>query len=174
MSEQSTINKLIEMRLTAMANALIIQSEDPKLKDVSFEDRLAILVDIEYSSRKSNRLKRLIKNAGFDQPEASVVDIDYTSGRKLNKDLILRLATCDYITEYLNVFITGATGSGKSYLACALGMEACKHFYNTKYVRMPDLLLDLKMAREENHFKKTPGKYANPTLLILDECQAER
>ena len=169
MSEQSTINKLIEMRLTAMANALIIQSEDPKLKDVSFEDRLAMLVDIEYSSRKSNRLKRLIKNAGFDQPEASVVDIDYASGRKLNKDLILRLATCDYITEYLNVFITGATGSGKSYLACALGMEACKHFYNTKYVRMPDLLLDLKMAREENHFKKTLGKYANPTLLILDE-----
>jgi DNA replication protein DnaC len=110
-----------------------------------------MLVDIEYSSRKSNRLKRLIKNASFDQPEASVVDIDYTSGRKLNKDLILRLATCDYITEYLNVFITGATGSGKSYLACALGMEACKHFYNTKYVRMPDLLLDLKMAREENH-----------------------
>ena len=128
-----------------------------------------MLVDIEYSSRKSNRLKRLIKNAGFDQPEASVVDIDYTSGRKLNKDLILRLATCDYITEYLNVFITGATGCGKTYIACALGMEACKQYYNTKYVRMPDFLMDLEIARTEGNYRKVMAKYSNPVLLILDE-----
>ena len=157
------------MRMTAMANALVIQAEDHKVKDMTFSERLGMLVDIEYSSRKSNRLKRLIKAAEFDQPEACVMDINYQSGRKLNKDLILRLATCEYITEYHNVFITGATGSGKSYLACALGMEACKQFYKTKYVRMPDLLLDLKMAREDNTYKKVMGKYANPTLLILDE-----
>ena len=157
------------MRMTAMANALIIQDEDHKTKEMTFSERLGMLVDIEYSSRKSNRLKRLIKAAEFDQPEACVMDINYRSGRKLNKDLILRLATCEYITEYHNVFITGATGSGKSYLACALGMEACKQFYKTKYVRMPDLLLDLKMAREDNTYKKVMGKYANPTLLILDE-----
>ena len=169
MIEQSTINKLIEMRMTAMANALVIQAEDHKVKDMTFSERLGMLVDIEYSSRKSNRLKRLIKAAEFDQPEACVMDINYQSGRKLNKDLILRLATCEYITEYHNVFITGATGSGKSYLACALGMEACKQFYKTKYVRMPDLLLDLKMAREDNTYKKVMGKYANPMLLILDE-----
>ena len=85
-----------------------------------------MLVDIEYVSRKSNSLKRLIRNAGFDQPEAYIGDINYTSGRKLNRELINRLATCEYITEYRNIFITGATGSGKTYMACALGMEACK------------------------------------------------
>ena len=169
MTTQSTIDKLIEMRLTAMANALIHQSDDTKVKDLPFEDRFGMLVDIEYSSRKSNRLTRLIKGAEFDQPSASVMDINYESGRKLNRELIRKLASCEYIAEYLNVFITGATGSGKSYLACALGVEACKQYYKTKYVRLPDLLLDLKVAREDNTYKKVMVKYANPTLLILDE-----
>lgn len=130
MTNQSTIDKLIEMRLTAMADAFRIQLDDPKMKEISFEDRLGLMVDIEYTSRKNNRLKRLIKLAEFDQPEASIMDINYTSGRKLNKDLIKRLATCEYITEHRNVFITGATGSGKSYMSCALGMEACKQYIN--------------------------------------------
>lgn len=140
MTTQSTINKLIEMRLTSMSDAFRIQLEDPKMKEISFEDRFGMLVDIEYSHRKSNSLKRLIRNAGFDQPEAYIGDINYTSGRKLNRALIERLATCEYITEHRNLFITGATGSGKTYLACAFGMEACKQRYKTKYVRLPDLL----------------------------------
>ena len=82
------------------------------------------------------------------------MDIDYTSGRKLNKQLITRLATCEYITEYRNVFITGATGSGKTYMACAFGMEACKQYFTTRYVRLPDLLIDLEMARNEGTYKK--------------------
>ena len=85
------------------------QLDDPKFKGIPFEDQFGMLVDIEYSSRKNNRLKRLIKNAGFDQPEANIMDIDYTSRRKLNKDLIHRLATCEYISEHRNLFITGAT-----------------------------------------------------------------
>lgn len=169
MTNQSTIDKLIEMRLTSMADAFRIQEEDPSMNEVSFEDRFGLLVDTEYSNRKNNRLKRLIKNAEFDQPTASVADIDYTSGRKLNKDLIKRLSSCGYISDYRNIFITGATGSGKSYMACALGMEACKHYYNTKYVRLPDLLIDLKTARENGTYRKTLAKYANPILLILDE-----
>ena len=99
MTNQSTIDKLIEMRLTAMADAFRNQLDDPKCKEIPFEDRFGMLVDIEYSSRKNNRLKRLIKSAGFDQPEASILDINYTSGRKLNKELIRRLATCEYILE---------------------------------------------------------------------------
>ena len=83
-----------------------------------------MLVDIEYSNRKNNRQKRLIRNAGFDQPEASIMDINYTSGRKINKDLINRIATCEYISEHRNLFIIGATGCGKTYMACAFGMEA--------------------------------------------------
>lgn len=169
MINQSTIDKLIEMRLTAMSDAFRNQLTDAKMKEVPFEDRFGMLVDIEYNSRKNNRLKRLIKNAEFDQPDASVMDINYSSGRKLNKQLITRLASCEYIAEYHNIFITGATGGGKTYLACAFGMEACKQYYTTKYVRLPDLLIDLEMARNEGTYKKVMVKYANPLLLIIDE-----
>lgn len=169
MTTQSTIDKLIEMRFSSMAEAFIAQRDDPKMKDVSFEDRLGMLVDIEYANRKSNSLKRLIRNAGFDQPEAYIGDIDYTSGRKLNRDLIKRLATCEYITEYRNIFITGATGSGKTYMACALGLEACKRRYTTKYVRLPDLLMELEEARNNGTYVKVQKKYANPLVLIIDE-----
>ena len=169
MTNQSTIDKLIEMRLTTMADAFRNQLDDPKFKEVPFEDRLGMLVDIEYSNRKNNRQKRLIRNAGFDQPEANIMDINYTSGRKLNKDLINRLATCEYISEHRNLFITGATGCGKTYMACAFGMEACKQYFNTRYVRLPDLLIDLEMARTDGSYKKVMAKYANPVVLILDE-----
>ena len=169
MTTQSTIDKLIEMRLTSMSDAFLSQLQDARMKDISFEDRFGMLVDIEYSNRKSNSLKRLIRNAGFDQPDAYIGDINYTSGRKLNRSLIERLATCEYITEHRNLFITGATGSGKTYMACAFGMEACKRRYTTKYVRLPDLLLELEMARNDGTYKKVQSKYANPILLIIDE-----
>ena len=169
MTNQSTIDKLIEMRLTSMADAFRSQLDDPKLRDVPFDDRSGMLVDIEFSSRKNNRLKRLIRNATFDQPDASIMDINYTSGRKLNREIVLRLATCEYIAEHRNLFITGATGCGKTYMACAFGMEACKQYFNTRYVRLPDLLIDLEMARSDGSYKKMMAKYANPVVLILDE-----
>ena len=169
MTNQSTINKLIEMHLTSMSNAFITQMNDPKLKDVPFEDRFGLLVDVEYNNRKSNGLKTLSKKAEFEQPEAYIADINYTSGRKLNRSLIERLATCEYITEHRNIFITGAAGSGKTFLACAFGMEACKQRYKTQYVRLPDMLMDLDIARANGSYKKALKKYANPVLLIIDE-----
>ena len=78
-------------------------------------------------------------------------------------------ATCEYIAEYGNIFITGATGCGKTYMACAFGMEACKQYFTTKYVRLPDLLIDLELARNDGTYKKVMSKYANPMLLIIDE-----
>lgn len=120
MTNQSTIDKLIEMRLTTMADAFRNQLDDPKFKEVPFEDRFGMPVDIENSHCKNNRQKRLIRNAGFDQPEANVMDINYTSGRKLNKDLINWLAVCKYISEHRNLFITGATGCGKTYMPVPL------------------------------------------------------
>ncbi len=169
MTNESTINKLIEMRLTTMADSFRIQKDDASMKDVPFDDRFGLLVDAEYTSRKNNRLKRLIRKAEFEQPDASIVAIDYRSGRKLNKELIERLATCEYIAEYRNIFITGAKGSGKTYMACAFGMEACKKYYTVKYVRLPDLLLDLQAARDNGTFRAVLKKYTNPVLLILDE-----
>lgn len=99
MINESTSNKLIEMHLTAMADAFRIQLDDKSMKEVSFEDRFGMLVDVEYTSRKNNRLKRLICNAELEQTDASIAGIDYKSGRKLNKNLISRLATCEYIAE---------------------------------------------------------------------------
>ena len=169
MINQSTTNKLIEMRLTAMADAFRIQQDDKSMKEVSFDDRFGMLVDVEYTSRKNNRLKRLIRNAELEQSDACIAGIDYTSGRKLNKSLINRLATCEYISEYRNIFISGATGSGKTYMACAFGLEACKQYYTVKYTRLPDLLLELEAARIEGTFAKILSKYTKPLLLIIDE-----
>lgn len=146
MINQSIMDKLIETRLTTMADAFRNQLDASKFKETPFEDQVGILVDIEYSSRKNIRFKRLIRNAGFGQSEANIIDINYTSGCKLNKELICRFATCKYISEHRNLFISGATGCGKTYMDCVFGMEACKQYYNTKYVRLPDLLIDLEMA----------------------------
>lgn len=158
MTTQSTIDKLIEMCLTSMSDAFLTLMQDPKMKELPFEDRFGMLVNIEYYNRKSNSLKHLIRNARFDQPDAYIGDINYTSGSKLNRALIERLATCEHITEHGNLFITSAAGSGKTYLACAFGMEACKQRYKTKYVQLPDLLLELEMARNDSICKKVQGK----------------
>lgn len=137
MTNQSTIDKLIEMQLTSMSDAFITQVDDPKMKDVPFKDCFGLLVGIEYNNHKSNSLKRLTKETGFDQPEAYIADINYTSGRKLNRGLIERLATCEYIAEHRNLFITGATGSWKTYMACAFGMEARKQRYKQSMCACP-------------------------------------
>lgn len=169
MTNQSAMDKLIEMHMTPMADTFRIQMKDPSMKEVPFEDRFGMIVDAEYTARKNNRLKRLIRNADFEQPEASVAAIDYGHNRKINRTLVERLASCEYITEYRNIFITGAAGCGKTYLARAFGMEACKRYYTVRYVRVPDLLLDLQAARTGGRFREALKKDINPTLLILDE-----
>jgi DNA replication protein DnaC len=169
MTNEETISKLIEMRLTAMANAFREQMNTPNTANLSFEDRFGLLTDIEWTSRKNNRLKKLMRSARFDQPQAHIADINYIAQRKLDRGLIARLAACTYIEEKHNVIIMGATGSGKSYIGCALGMEACKRFYSVRYVRLPDLLTDLAIARGEGTIKKLLYQYLRVNLLILDE-----
>lgn len=169
MTVQATLDKLREMKMTAMSDAYRFQLEDPNVQSLSFDERFAMLVDVEFTSRQNNRLKRLIHNAELDQPQASITGINYTCGRKLDRDLIHRLSSCAFIQDNLNVVITGVTGSGKTYLACALGMEACKQFYTTRYVRLPELLLEMKLARENNKINKVLQTYTHPRLLILDE-----
>jgi len=164
-----TVDKLIAMRFTAMADSFRLQMDDPGMNGVNFEDRFSMIVDSEYTRRKDNRLKRLIRNADFEQPDACIAGIDYHSGRILNRNLISRLATCEYITEYRNIFITGASGSGKTYMACAFGLAACMKYYKVRFVRLPDMLVDLLEAEKAGLFSKVLKKYVNPTLLILDE-----
>jgi DNA replication protein DnaC len=169
MTNEETIGKLIGMRLTAMANAFREQMNTPAMANLSFEERLGLLADIEWTSRKNNRLKKLIHDAGFDQPQAHIADINYATQRKLDQAMISRLSTCKYVEEKHNVIIMGATGSGKSYIGCALGMEACKRSYSVRYIRLPDLLTDLAIARGEGSFKKLLCQYRKVNLLILDE-----
>lgn len=169
MKNEPTINKMRDMRLTAMAEAFRKQMTDSSLLGFAFEERLGMLVDAEWASRKNNRLKKLIKSAGFDQTHACIADINYRPSRKLDQTQILRLADCNYIKEKHNIIIMGASGSGKSYLACAFGIAACQNFYTVKYIRLPELLIELDIARNEGSYKKLMNQYRKLHLLILDE-----
>lgn len=169
MTNESTLDKLRDMRLTAFAESFRNQMKDSSISSLSFEERLGLLVDAEWTSRKNNRLRKLIKSADFDQSQATIADIDYRPSRKLNKSEILRLGTCTYIEEHHNIIIMGATGTGKSYMACAFGITACQKFKTVKYVRLPDLLVELAVARSEGNYKRLMNQYRKIQLLILDE-----
>ena len=140
--------------MTMMAKALRKQLSNPDMNSLSFEDRIGLIVDQEWTSRKSNHLKRLIKNAGFADTEACIENVEYHSDRNLDKAQITRLSTCNYITQHHNVILLGATGSGKTYLACALGMAAARNFMSVKYIRLPELLVELLIARNNGTFPR--------------------
>jgi DNA replication protein DnaC len=152
-----------------MAASYRQQMDDSGITTLSFDERFALLVDAEWTTRKNNRLKRLIHSADFPISGACVEDIEYRADRKLNREQILQFDTCAYIGARHNIIILGATGAGKTYLGCALGMSACRHFYSVKYIRLPDLLDELTVARGEGIFRKVMQDYKKIDLLILDE-----
>jgi DNA replication protein DnaC len=157
MLHNSTISKLHEMKLGAMAASFQKQMEDPATGELSFEDRFGMLVDTEWTSRKNNRLKNLIRKADYTFPSACLEDIEYRADRKLDKALITRLGTCSYVDQCHNIIIVGATGSGKTYLASAFGMTASRNFYSVRYVRLPELLAELAFARTEGTYERSSG-----------------
>lgn len=169
MLTNATADKLREMKLGCMAAQFKEQLTNPDIAALSFEERFGLIVDAEYAIRKSNRLVRLIKSAGFAYPSACLEDIEYHTDRGLDKTLILRLGTCAYVKEHHNVILLGATGSGKTYLANALGTTACRNFMTVKYVRLPELLAELAIARAEGNYRKVFKQYRAVSLLILDE-----
>lgn len=169
MLTENTASKLREMRLGTMASAYKMQLTDSKFQGMSFEDRFGLIVDKEWCTRKSNHLKRLIKRAGFSEPNACVEDIEYHPDRNLNKNQLIKLSDCNYITEHHNIILLGATGSGKTYLACALGMAATRNYFTVKYIRLPELLVDLSIARGNGTIRKIMGQYKKYALLIIDE-----
>ena len=169
MVNEATIARLYEMKLSVMAASYKQQMNDSGLNKLSFDERFGLLVDTEWTTRKNNRLKRLIRRADFPISGACVEDIEYRSDRKLNREQMMQLASGAYIAEKHNVIILGATGAGKTYVSCALGMSACRHFYSVKYIRLPDLLEVFSVARGEGIFQKVIQSYKNIDLLILDE-----
>lgn len=169
MLTNTTVEKLREMKLGVMANQFKAQLSMTDVETLSFEERFGLLVDAEWANRKSNRLTRLTKSAGFAFPDASVEDIEYHADRGLDKEMILRLSTCAYVKERHNIILLGATGSGKTYISNALGMKACREFLTVKYIRLPDLLGELAIARAEGNYRKVFKAYKSVHLLILDE-----
>jgi DNA replication protein DnaC len=169
MLQNNTLEKLQEMRLDAMAKSFQEQMKNRAAADLSFDDRFAMLVDDEWTARRNNLRDRLKRRANFEWPNASIEDIDWREDRKLDKALIARLATCRFMEEYHNIILMGATGSGKSYLACAFGNKAIQDFNTVRYVRLPELLADLALARAEGKYAKVLAQYKKVKLLILDE-----
>lgn len=169
MLNNTTAEKLRDMKLGVMARAFEKQLSDTSTSDMTFEERFGLLVDLEHTTRRNNRLKRLIHGANYSISGASLEDIEYHSDRQLDKSLIQRLGSCDYIGQKHNVIILGATGSGKTYLASALGMTANRNFLTVKYVRLPELLGELAIAKAEGNYRKLMKAYKTVQLLILDE-----
>ncbi len=157
------------MKLSSMAHSYREQIKDNNFSGMSFEERVGILVDIEWSNRKSRTLIRLIRKAEYAFNDACIENIEYHSDRNLDKTQIVRLSTCNYIQENHNIIILGATGSGKTYLSNAFGMAANRNFYSVKYLRLPELLGDLAVARGEGTYRKLIKQYKQVKLLILDE-----
>jgi DNA replication protein DnaC len=169
MIDQMTLKKLYEMKLSSMAEAFRNQTQDQALSGLSFEERFGLIVDIEWAKRKNNRLTHLIRNAGFSETGACIENVEYAADRKLDKTQITTLSTCNYIQEKHNIIILGAAGAGKSYLGCAFGVAACRNFLAAKYIRLPELLNDLAVARGEGTYKQVIKEYKRINLLILDE-----
>lgn len=171
MMNQETLRKLLDMKLVGMAEQYELQQGIKDYKDLDFEDRFNLLVETEYARRRSNKLERLIKQATFSEPQATIEKIEYHADRKLDKKLILELASGNYIDEHNNIILMGASGNGKTWLANALGIQACRQSYKVKYIRLPELLDELAVAKYEadGSFRKLVQKYRTIDLLILDE-----
>ncbi len=163
-----TLERLHELRLTGMAQALEEQMRMSDLDGLGFEDRLALLLEREITFREDRRLTRLLQMAKLRLP-ASAEDLDFRSPRGLDRGLMLRLAGCQWVRDHENVLISGATGNGKSYLACALGHSACRHGLSTRYYRFSRLLDEIALARADGSYTKLLDRLAKTQLLILDD-----
>jgi len=169
MLNEPTNEKLYEMRLSAMAEAWLMQQKDPNLGALSFDDRFALLVDAEHQARDNRRLSRLLKDADLRIPNACIEDVKVSPGRGLDKAMVRQLGSCTWIAEHLNVLITGFTGVGKSYLASALGQAACRKGLRVCYRRVPRLFDELTLARADGSYARVLARLAKADVLILDD-----
>lgn len=169
MLNEPTMEKLYEMRLSAMADAWAAQQKDATIGALSFDERLGLLVDAEHMSRDNRRLKRLLKDAELRIPNACMEDVKASSARGMEKSMVRQLGSCAWISEHLNVLITGATGVGKSYLASALGQAACRKGLRVMYRRVPRLFDELALARVDGSYARVLARLAKAELLVLDD-----
>ena len=166
----NTIDRLRSMKMNAFASELERQLADNNgYNQLGFEERLALLVDSEWNRRQDNKLTRFIRNARFSAPSATIEGIEYIEDRHLDKSKMLRFATCQYINDGRHIILKGASGNGKTYIVCALGNAACRKYKSVRYIRMPELLDELSIARANGEISKVIKNYKKVDLLILDE-----
>ncbi len=162
------IDKLRILRLNAMAHTLEEQMQMPDIESLSFEERLGLLVDREANDRENRRLKTLLRKARLRQ-NACMEDIDFRHPRGLDKSLMAKLFSCDWIKDSNNLLITGPTGTGKSFLGCALAQKACREGYSVQYIRIPRIFQELHIAKGDGRYGKILKDYAKTKLLLFDD-----
>lgn len=168
MLNEQTFEKLYALNLAGMAEALKRQIQQPEMNDLSFEERFAMLADAEYLFRENKRMKRLLQNAKLKLP-ATLEDIDYRAHRGLDKSVVRSLGACGWIRKHQNVIIVGPTGTGKTYLSCALAQRACREGLSSFYLRAPALYRTLAMARADGSYARALARLARISLLVLDD-----
>ena len=168
MLKHPTLDKLHALKLAGMAAALADQSTIPDITDLSFEERLGLLVDREMTERDNRRMTSRLRRAKL-RHTAILEDLDYRNSRGLDKGLVQSLAGCQWVKEHLNVLITGPTGVGKTWLACALAHKACREGYTAQYVRLTRLLRELTIAKGDGQYSKLLTSLAKVDVLILDD-----
>jgi DNA replication protein DnaC len=168
-----TLSTLIEqtaqLSLSGFKESLLFQSEDTSYQSLSFEERLYHLFEAEINQRQDKRIKRMLTVAKLKDSSASLDQIEYLPKRKLDKSQILSLANCEFINKFQNILLTGATGTGKSFLAQAIARRAISLGYSAKYYRVTTLLEEIKMSRLEGSYTKTLAKISKFKLLLLDD-----
>jgi DNA replication protein DnaC len=168
MLNEQTFEKLHALQLTGMAEALKDQMGRTDMDGLAFEERFSMLVDAQHLFRENKRMKRLLENAKL-KLAASMEDIDYRSPRGLDKSVLLSLANCDWVRKHRNVIIVGPTGSGKTFLSCALAHRACREGMTAFYLRTPKLYYTLAMARADGSYARVLSKLARTSVIILDD-----
>ena len=177
---EHTLQTLKALRLPGMAAAFEEQQTSAAAANLAFDERFTMLVDREQTWRENRRVARLLREAKLKSAQACLEDVRYGSGRKLDRALIAQFANCQWISAHQNLVITGATGCGKTWLACALGNAACRQGRSVAYVRAPRLFEELRIAHGDGSFGKRLAGLAKTDLLILDDWglaplnQAER
>lgn len=168
MISQTLMDKLLQLRLPAFRDGLREQISNPQYAELSFEDRLLLLVDLECTRRLDSRTKRRFKQAEFPMT-ATIEDLDFSPERGLERRLILELAQCSWVDKALNIIVGGATGTGKSFLACALGAAACRLGYSVRYLHTARFLFNLQHARQDGSYLNYLRSLSKFDVLILDD-----
>ena len=169
MLNEQTVEKLKLLRLHAMEEAWATQQAQPNVASLSFDERFGMLVDAEWLARENARLRRALKEAKLRMSTACVEDIEYSAKRELDKALIRQLSSCRWVAEHQNVIISGKTGTGKTYIACALAQQACRKGYRAVYRRAPRLFQELALSRADGTYARLLSRFARTDVLIIDD-----